>query len=292
MKTIYLLLILLGSFVNIHAQVPNQFAFQGVARNAANQPVANQTVSVRFTLRQGSESGTSVYQETHSPQTTAAGIFNVSVGAGNATTSSFSAINWNAGPYFLQVELDVAGGSNYVTVSITQLQSVPYALAAKNLEGVADPQNGDVLEYQNGAWTQKPKPKRYYVRDLGLNPSSTLGFIGATATITIERDNPTIAIHLSKILGSFNAQGGGALSIGIGYRKTGGSIEKFYPDDHEHLHYLKVSSGTKWPVFLSGSFATTFKAGETYEIGLVATSSVASTWNDNGRGEGYVEVSY
>ncbi|MBO9594745.1 MAG: tail fiber domain-containing protein [Niabella sp.] len=113
------------------AQVPQQFAFQGVARNSNGQPVANQKVSVRFTIHQGAEVGGQVFQETHSPTTNAAGVFNVAIGSKTAFPNT---LNWsNNVAYYLQVEIDPAGGSAYTTISTSQLLSVPYAIAASRL---------------------------------------------------------------------------------------------------------------------------------------------------------------
>lgn len=113
------------------SQVPQQFAFQGVARNSNGQPVANQKISVRFTIHQGAETGGNVFEETHSPTTNAAGVFNVAIGSKTVFNST---LNWsNNVAYYLQVEIDPAGGSAYITISTSQLLSVPYAIAASRL---------------------------------------------------------------------------------------------------------------------------------------------------------------
>ncbi|MCD2426169.1 tail fiber domain-containing protein [Niabella pedocola] len=118
------------------SQVPKQFAFQGVARNSNGQAVASKSVSVRFTIHQGAETGGEVFQETHNPTTNAAGVFNVAIGSKSTSVfqNMFQSINWsNAVAYYLQVEIDPAGGSAFTTVSTTQLLSVPYAFAAGRL---------------------------------------------------------------------------------------------------------------------------------------------------------------
>lgn len=293
MRPLFFFLIAVLTSLISYAQVPRQFAFQGVARNAANQPVANQTVSVRFTLRQGFESGTSVYQETHSPQTTAAGMFNLSVGAGNAVSGSFSAINWTAGPYFLQVELDAAGGSNYANINTTLLQSVPYAMAAKNLEGVTNPQDGDVMEYNDGAWIRKPKTKRFHFSGNGSALISTFWFVSAIATITIEKDNPNISLSATKTFGSNLSNGGESMSLVLGYRKVGptqGDYTPFITTDV--IDNFRVPTRVRLPFTLTGTYSTTFKAGEVYEVGMLGKSSNGASWNENGPSTGFVEVSY
>ncbi|MCE6987769.1 tail fiber domain-containing protein [Dyadobacter sp. CY323] len=130
MKRLLLLSLLLLHVVQLSAQAPHQFSFQGVARDAAGKTIANTAVSIRLTIHEGSPGGANVYQETHKPQTSNGGIFTVSVGAGSNQMNTFANIKWSAGSYFLQVEMDAAGGSNYIDLGATQLLSVPYALHA------------------------------------------------------------------------------------------------------------------------------------------------------------------
>ncbi|MBO9594746.1 MAG: tail fiber domain-containing protein [Niabella sp.] len=131
LKSFVLLLMTTALLTTIRAQVPQQFAFQGVARNSNGQAVANKTISVRFTIHQGAETGGQVFQETHNPATNAAGVFNVAIGSKTAFPNT---LNWsNNVAYYLQVEIDPAGGSAYTTISTSQLLSVPYAIAASRL---------------------------------------------------------------------------------------------------------------------------------------------------------------
>lgn len=116
----------------IYAQAPQRFNYQAVVRDNSGNVLANQTVSLRITLRQGSPSGTIVYQETHSGTTTGIGLVNLQIGAGTVVTGTFSSIDWSAGPYFTELELDPAGGSSYSNMGTQQLLSVPYALFAEN----------------------------------------------------------------------------------------------------------------------------------------------------------------
>ncbi|WP_420148264.1 tail fiber domain-containing protein [Spirosoma sp.] len=130
MKKVFILVWLLAFYaIKIFAQAPQKFSFQGVARNSSGQPVTNQTVGLRLTIHQGSANGMTVYQETHTSQTNAVGVFNVAVGGGNVTSGTFWSIDWSSQSFFLQVELNPTGvGNSYTNVSTSQLLSVPYAL--------------------------------------------------------------------------------------------------------------------------------------------------------------------
>ncbi|WP_138480281.1 tail fiber domain-containing protein [Dyadobacter bucti] len=123
--------------VQANAQVPEKFSFQGVAKNAAGQPVpAGTNIKVRFTVRVDNSYGQSVYQETHFETLAGSnGIFNIAIGEGQEAVGNFSTIDWPSHPYFLQVEIDIAGGDNYVDVGTSQMLSTPYALHSKTSDG-------------------------------------------------------------------------------------------------------------------------------------------------------------
>jgi hypothetical protein len=114
----------------IIAQSPQSFQYQAVVRNSAGTPVVSQNVGVRISILQGSVSGSAVYTETHSSSTNALGIVTLAVGSGVVQSGNFTTINWAAGPYFLKLQIDPAGGTSYVDMGATQLLSVPYALYA------------------------------------------------------------------------------------------------------------------------------------------------------------------
>ncbi|QQR87725.1 MAG: tail fiber domain-containing protein [Flavobacteriales bacterium] len=109
-----------------------------MARDAGGDALANTTIGVQFQLHQGTAVGTVVYSETHSPTTNDLGLFSLEVGNGTPGTGTFAAIDWSAGPYFLEVGMDPAGGSSYTSVGTQQLLSVPYALHAKTADMADD----------------------------------------------------------------------------------------------------------------------------------------------------------
>lgn len=131
-KNILALTILIAIAGSLYAQVPQFINYQAIARNSTNATIANATVALRFTVRNDSASGTAVYRETQLATTNQFGLFTASIGNGTPVTGVFSGINWGMGNKFLQVELDVAGGNNFIDMGTSQLQSVPYALYAAN----------------------------------------------------------------------------------------------------------------------------------------------------------------
>ncbi|HRI21451.1 MAG TPA: hypothetical protein PLA68_10885, partial [Panacibacter sp.] len=122
---------------------PEAFPYQAVVRNSSGNLIANQNVSLRFSIRSLS-SGTDVvlYQETQSVTTNGLGLFSVNVGEGNVVSGTFENIPWDSASTHLQVEIDVTGGTNYVDMGSPKLNSVPYSLYAKKALNAQTAANG------------------------------------------------------------------------------------------------------------------------------------------------------
>jgi len=113
------------------AQSPQAFKYQAVIRDNAGEILANQTTSFRANIRNGSASGTIVYQETHSTTTNGFGLVSLEIGNGTTPIGSFPLIDWGNGTKYLEIEIDLLEGSGYVSMGSAQLVSVPYALYAE-----------------------------------------------------------------------------------------------------------------------------------------------------------------
>jgi len=141
--TLLLLLLIFGSN-HVAAQAPQGIPFQAAARNANGNIMANQAISVRFSIHDSTVNGLTVYQETHSTTTNAQGMFSLNMGLGTPTTGSFNQINWGNNAKFMQVELSINGGTNYTDMGTQQMMSVPYAIYSKEAGSVkykgSDPQ--------------------------------------------------------------------------------------------------------------------------------------------------------
>lgn len=125
-----LLLIAAGSY----AQAPGLMNYQGVARNAVGNVLANTKITLRLSIRDNSSGGPIVYSETRSITTNTVGLFNVQMGSAGATnvTGTLPGVNWGVGNKFIQVEIDPAGGNAFTNIGTSQLASVPFALSAGN----------------------------------------------------------------------------------------------------------------------------------------------------------------
>jgi hypothetical protein len=105
--------------------------YQAVVRSNTGAILPNQHVNLRFTLHKDSLTGPADFIETDSVISNQQGIFTVIIGGGNIVAGSFDSIRWGLCSFFLQVEMDVNGGINFMDMGTSQLVSVPYSLYAK-----------------------------------------------------------------------------------------------------------------------------------------------------------------
>ncbi|HYV92654.1 MAG TPA: kelch repeat-containing protein [Chitinophagales bacterium] len=154
MKKLSILVLLALCFAfQMNAQAPQAIPYQAVARDNNGNLIANQNISLRFSIHDGTAGGTVEYSETQIVTTNALGLFSVNIGQGTVVSGTFTGINWSSGSKFTQVELDVAGGSAYIDMGTTQMLSVPYALFAGSStnipNGISD---GNTLRWNGTAW--------------------------------------------------------------------------------------------------------------------------------------------
>lgn len=133
MKYIYILSILSFCFISesLYAQSPQGFNYQAVARDISDEIIKDEFVSIRFWILEDNETGSPIYRETHqSVYTGVNGVLTLTVGAGSSDVGDFSTIDWGAKDYFIRVDLDANGGSNFSQMGTSRLLSVPFAMYA------------------------------------------------------------------------------------------------------------------------------------------------------------------
>ena len=135
MKRVLISLSLLAFLIHGNSQVPQAFGYQAILRNPDGSIKVNETISLQINIVD--EVGASAYLENHNTQTNEFGLVNVVIGEGT-TTDDLSTVDWSAGLYFLNIEVN---GDN---LGSSPLLSVPYALFAdsgnEGPQGPAGPQ--------------------------------------------------------------------------------------------------------------------------------------------------------
>ncbi|MCI4670567.1 MAG: hypothetical protein MRZ79_20700 [Bacteroidia bacterium] len=126
-----------------YGQSPESFKYQAVVRDANYAPIAGQKVSIRISILEGSTTGNTVYQESHEPTTSAIGLISLNIGEGNILSGIFANLRWDLYEYYIRIEVDQYGGSNYTWLGTSKLLSVPYALYAKKAGSVDNVDDAD-----------------------------------------------------------------------------------------------------------------------------------------------------
>lgn len=129
-KHLSLLLLTATMFVAnfVLAQAPNSFNYQAVIRDGSGNLITTGLVNMRFTIRTGSSSGSSEYQETSVETPNQYGLVNHAVGTGTVVSGAITGVTWASGNKYLQVEVNTGGG--FVDLGTQQLVSVPYAISS------------------------------------------------------------------------------------------------------------------------------------------------------------------
>ncbi|MBE0663275.1 MAG: hypothetical protein IH597_12520 [Bacteroidales bacterium] len=153
--------------VSLLAQAPQAFKYQAVVRDLLGNPIVESNVSVRIGVVPVAPENPEVYREVHNVVTSAGGLITLDIGSGNADIGSFGLISWGLGDYFVKVEVDIAGGNNFVLIGTSQLLSVPYAIYAKEAGGPPAYTWAQLQEYLQNRTTGATPGMMVYVSDEG-----------------------------------------------------------------------------------------------------------------------------
>lgn len=195
---------------------PQAINFQGVAidkngipvpgMDELGNPIQNSGIKVRFSILEGTATGTSVYREVHETTTDEFGRFNVEIGRGSNQEGQFESIQWGSDRHFLKVEVDLNDpGTNYTLASVQEFLSVPYALYSKSSGSSSDDMDkddqneiqtltlsGDLLSISQGNTVTLPA-------DLDEQQLSISGGVisisnGNSITLPVDSDNQILTI--------------------------------------------------------------------------------------------------
>ncbi|WP_373518339.1 hypothetical protein [Pricia sp.] len=202
----------------ILGQTPEKISYQATIVNADNTLLSKTRIAMKIAILQNSLSGTSVYEEVHSPVTSSNGTVSLEIGGGSPIRGSFSEIVWSKGPYFIETSVDINGGSSYKLQGASQLLSVPYALHAKTAERIAD----------DGNYVLKAKPISF-TTSRNANTEDVGNIIECTADATLTIINNFVDMKIGDVI-NIEAHNGAKLivetadQVELNYAKNGNAI--------------------------------------------------------------------
>ncbi len=132
----------------LFAQETRTFNYQAVIRDVNSELIQNQNIQILASIVIGSQTGDVVYSESHLESTNNFGVINLKIGGGTIETGIFNDIEWGIDKYYLKIEVDVAGGTEYVELGTVELMSVPYANYALDVKNKDDADSDPLNELQ------------------------------------------------------------------------------------------------------------------------------------------------
>ena len=114
--------------------------YKALIKDANGNVLANTSIRIQFNIQYEPQGFITEYSEEHVVDTDLNGIVVLTIGDGTLTSDGdpISEIEWSYRDYYLNVEVDITGGTNYVDMGTTQFMAVPYAKhadTAKNYIG-------------------------------------------------------------------------------------------------------------------------------------------------------------
>ena len=185
MKKLILLALVLCSAATMLAQT-NRMSYQAVVRNAANELVAEENLTVA--IRISDASSTAAYSETHSVTSNRNGVISLMIGEGSGHSGILSSVDWRTAQ--IHTVITLPGGATLSNT--TPVNAVPYAFYADSVDthwvnDVVD----DYLEHHSISSIVETDPTVPDWAKEANKPSYDYSEIGNTPTI------PTVPTNVS-----------------------------------------------------------------------------------------------
>lgn len=299
MKKSLVLPILLCCIAHLTAQqIPDAISYQGIIRNTDGTVIANQPVTMRFTIAEITATGNQIYREKHTVTTSELGLVALQVGRGQVDFGNFNNIAWAANAKFLKVEVDPTGGNSFIELGAEELKSVPFAFAARTvtnpppLNALPDVQTtnlatGNVLKWDGTQWVPSSDltGSAAYTAGQGIGISSNV--ISNTGDLSNTNEIQTLSLNGSSLSlsnggGSVTLpSGSGTFTAGPGISISGGVISN--TGDLTNTNEIQVLSANGTNLTLSnGGNTVTFDPSNTNEIQTLSLSGSNLTLSNGG----------
>ena len=202
---------LLMQATSLHAQVPQKFNYQGIARDAKGNPLANQKLGLKISVLPTQDASQAEYEETHFVTTNEFGLYTLQIGNGTAVAGTFKTVKWETGNKYISVGIDPNGGSNYVNAGTSQLLSVPYAIYSDMAGTAGNTANttratNNYIEKTNGSGVANSTSQLY---DNGTN----IGYGTTSPAAKVHISNTVAAVQEHLRMQNLSATGAGRFTM-------------------------------------------------------------------------------
>lgn len=152
----FMLLLTLGISCASIAQTPGGINYQGVARNQLLGGLNNDSIQLRFTVKEKTPIGNTLYTETRGTRTDSFGVFNVVIGSTGAINSSgnIKQVTWSdTTKKFLMVEMNILDPNipGFLNMGTTQLLSVPFSFYSDISDSARAAAKADSAKFSKGS---------------------------------------------------------------------------------------------------------------------------------------------
>lgn len=269
-KAIFFAAFMLIAFCGFSQGPSYPINYQAVVRNASGTLVPNgSTVNFRFSILEGSASGTVLYSETQSTVVNnSQGLVNLAIGEGVATVGT---LLWSANfrditkDKYLQVEMDPSGGSSFTNLGTSKLQGVPFA------------NNALTANYAlNGYWSKYSSTSSDIYYDAG---NVNIGTATPTGTASLNVEKSTSANHVVSVIQT-GTTGGSFMSAIKGMNNATGTTG---------IGVTGEQAGNGWGVYGRASGTSGIGVLGSGSTGVLARSSVSNGVSINL--DGFMKVS-
>ena len=151
-----ILIISMGFSFTAFSQTPGGINYQGVARSQYLVGLNNDSIQLRFTIKEKTANGSNVYTETRGTRTDSFGVFNVVIGAAGAIIQSgnIKKVKWSDTTMkFMMVELNILDPNTpgFLNMGTTQLLSVPFSFYSDISDSSRIANKADSAKFSNGS---------------------------------------------------------------------------------------------------------------------------------------------
>ena len=183
----------------VQAQTPPQaISYQALVRDGAGQPVRIQQVGVRIGLILDSATASPVYVERHTPTTNNFGNINLAIGRGALVSGSASNLDLTR-PLYINIAVDIAGGTSYTDLGTAQALSVPYALyAQRSGSSVSSPVQSEIRDADSNTRVSTERNANENMIRFDINGTERMRL----QANRLEFLNTTYSVHIGNLAGA------------------------------------------------------------------------------------------